>query len=199
MLTVIVKEVRVATGSRERMVRAAIELFRARGYAATSFHDILERSGAPRGSIYHHFPGGKDQLAQEAVQWYAARVAAGLESARAGGSAAEVVDVLVSGLRDALVASDFSAGCAVAAVTLDLRSGEDALHGSVSEAFARWRQVLAATFATAGATPAQARRLAAFAVAATEGALILARAERSVQPLDDVSTELRTHLRAVLS
>src|SRR5690242_20447853 len=63
---------RVASDSRERMVRAAVELFRERGYAATSFGDVLARSGAPRGSIYHHFPGGKEELAAEALSRYTA-------------------------------------------------------------------------------------------------------------------------------
>lgn len=185
-------------GSRERMIRAAIDLFRERGYAATSFQDIIERSGAPRGSIYHHFPDGKDQLAREALRWYADQVTQALDAARTGGSPIDVVDLLVSSLREALVASDFSAGCAVAAVTLDLRSGEDVLRTSVTDAFAHWRKTLAAAFTRAGATAAQARRLASFTVAATEGALILARADRSTRPLDDVRTELRAHLRTTL-
>jgi AcrR family transcriptional regulator len=183
-------------GSRERMVRAAVDLFRERGYAATSFSDVLERSGAPRGSIYHHFPGGKDQLASEAVQWYADRVARALDRA---GPATEVVELFLSSSREALVASDFSAGCAVAAVTLDLGPGEYRLHPSVANAFGRWRTVLSEAFTREGATPAQARRLAAFTVAAVEGALILARAERSARPLDDVATELRAHLSAALA
>ena len=183
-------------GSRERMVRAAVDLFRERGYAATSFNDVLERGGAPRGSIYHHFPGGKEQLAREALQWYAERVARALDST---GSAREIVDLFLASSREALVASDFSAGCAVAAVTLDLGPGEDRLKPSVADAFGRWRTVLTKAFTREGATPAQARRLAAFTVAAVEGALILARAERSAQPCDDVATELRAHLDVTLA
>lgn len=183
-------------GSRERMVRAAVELFRERGYAATSFQDVIERSGAPRGSIYHHFPGGKEQLGREAVRWYAARVARALDLT---GTATEAVALFLSSSREALVASDFSAGCAVAAVALDLPAGEDALLPSVAEAFGSWRAVLQTAFARDGATPAQARRLAAFTVAAVEGALILARADRSTRPLDDVGTELRAHLDVSLA
>ncbi len=177
--------------SRERMVRAAVALFRERGYAATSFHDVLDRSEAPRGSIYHHFPGGKEQLATEALRWYAGRVA----SALAGQSAADTVARFVTSSRDALVASDYSSGCAVAAVALDQ---EPALDAVVAEAFTGWRQALATTFTRDGATTAQARRLASLVVAAVEGALMLARAERSPQPLDDIARELRSHLDTVL-
>jgi len=198
MMVVIVKGVRVPDSSRERMVRAAVELFQKRGYAATSFNDVIEHSGAPRGSIYHHFPRGKEQLAQEAVRWYAERVARRLESAVAAASATEAVELFVTGARDGLVASGFMAGCAVAGVALDVGPGEDALRSSVAEAFERWRQILAEVFRRRGATPAQARRLSRFVVAAVEGALILSRADRTVQPLDDVGVELRAHLRVAL-
>jgi AcrR family transcriptional regulator len=180
------------------MVRAAAELFRERGYAATSFSDVIERSGAPRGSIYHHFPQGKEQLAAEALRWYAFTVAGALARTLATGSSADAVALFVTAMRDGLRASDFRAGCPIAAVTLDTAPGEEALLSSVVAAFNSWRTVLATAFRRDGATPAQARRLASFVVAAMEGALILARAERDVQPLTDVAHELGTHVRAEL-
>jgi TetR/AcrR family transcriptional repressor of lmrAB and yxaGH operons len=200
MMTVIVKGDDVpATSSRERMVRAAVELFRERGYAATSFHDVIERSGAPRGSIYHHFPEGKQQLAREAIHWYAERTIRALDRAVAAGSALDVLDLFVAASRDSLVASDFTAGCAIAGVTLDLGMAEEPIRTSVAVAFVRWRDALADVFGREGATPAQARRLAHFVVAAAEGALLLARAQRDAQPIDDVAVELRTHVRAALT
>jgi AcrR family transcriptional regulator len=180
------------------MVRAAVELFRERGYAATSFHDVIERSGAPRGSIYHHFPEGKQQLAREAIDWYAERTIRALDRAVAAGSPLDVLDIFVAASRDSLVASEFMAGCAIAGVTLDLGMAEEPIRSSVAVAFERWRDALAGVFGREGATPAQARRLAHFVVAAVEGALLLARAQRDAQPIDDVAVELRAHLRAVL-
>lgn len=187
------------TDSRDRMVRAAAELFRERGYAATSFSDVIERSGAPRGSIYHHFPRGKEQLAAEALRWYAEATARALTRALTGGSSADAVAVFVTAMRDGLRASDFRAGCPIAAVALDVGPADDALLASVVGAFESWRTALATAFRRDGATPAQARRLASLVVAAVEGALILARAERDVQPVTDVAHELAAHVRTALA
>jgi AcrR family transcriptional regulator len=185
------------------MIRAATELFRERGYAATSFADVIARSGAPRGSIYHHFPQGKQQLAAEALRWYAEATARFLERALAGGSSADAVATFVTAMRDSLRASDFRAGCPIAAVALDLTPDpapdEEALPGAVVAAFDSWRTALGAAFRRDGATPAQARRLATFVVSTVEGALILARAERDVQPLTDAAHELSSHVRAALA
>ena len=81
MMTVIVKGSGMSLNSREKMIVAAQELLSERGYAGTSFGDVIERSGAPRGSIYHHFPEGKQQLVTEAVQRYAAGVLAAIAKA----------------------------------------------------------------------------------------------------------------------
>jgi TetR/AcrR family transcriptional repressor of lmrAB and yxaGH operons len=189
----------VATDTRDRMIRAAVELFRERGYAATSFADVIERSGAPRGSIYHHFPRGKEQLAAEALGWYAESTARWLSRTLADGSSVDAVRAFVTGMRDGLRASGYRESCPIAAVTLDLGPGDETLPASVSGAFTAWRTVLATAFAKEGATAAQARRLASFVVAAVEGALILARAERDVQPITDVAQELVNHVRAALA
>ena len=183
------------TGSRERMIDAAVALFSRQGYAATSFNDIIEHSGAPRGSIYHHFPGGKAELAVEAVRSTGERVRRGLAAATAQGSASEAVRLFVTTLAEALRGSDFHAGCAVAGVVLDTAADDDAVLDAGSAAFDTWRDALAEIFRREGASPAKARRLAVFVVAATEGA----RAERGIQPLTDVGRELDTHVRAALA
>jgi TetR/AcrR family transcriptional regulator, lmrAB and yxaGH operons repressor len=189
----------VPSDSRDRMVRAAVDLFRERGYAATSLGDVLARSGAPRGSIYHHFPGGKAELAAEALRRYSAASVRFLTRAVEGGSAADVVRAFVGYAADGLARSGFQQGCPVAGVALDLTQEDGALAAVVTEAFAAWRAVLRAALERDGATPAQARRLAALVVASVEGALLLARAERSTAPLDDVKVELVSHVRAALA
>jgi AcrR family transcriptional regulator len=193
MLVVIVKD------SRQKMVWATLELLRERGYAGTSFGDIIERSGAPRGSIYHHFPGGKQELVREAITLYAEGIRRRL--AAAGGSI-DITRALVDAVRDTLRASDFTAGCAVAGLVLDLTPnlapGDRALLDLSAEAFGTWRRALATAMVADGATEAQARRLAVLVVSATEGAFILARAERDVAPIVDVGHELEAHLRATL-
>jgi AcrR family transcriptional regulator len=184
--------------SREKMIRAAQELLSERGYAGTSFGDVIERSGAPRGSIYHHFPGGKQQLVTEAVQRYAATVLAAIAKADEAGSSVDTVRVFVDWVRRGLRASDFRLGCAIAGVVLDATPSDVELLTLTSEAFRSWRVKLASAFRRDGATDAQARRLATFVVASVEGAMILARAERDVTPVADVGHELEAHVRAAL-
>ena len=184
------------TDSRSRMIHAAAELFCQRGYHATTFSDVVRESGAPRGSTYFHFPGGKAELGVEAVRRTAEHTARRLA---ATASSLDAVRLLVTALGNVLRASDFHAGCAVAGVVLDTTPDEEALLRQTAAAFASWRSALAEAFRREGATPAQARRLAVLVVAAIEGALMLARADRDIQPLTDVARELETHVRAVLA
>src|ERR687898_2195200 len=106
--------------TRERMIRAAAGLFRRRGYDGTGLNEILERSGAPRGSLYFHFPGGKEELAVAAITEVGTTLGSGMEalltsSDDAGEGIARVIDFLA----DDLERSDFRGGCPIAAVTLD--------------------------------------------------------------------------------
>jgi AcrR family transcriptional regulator len=144
------------SASRDRMLRAAAGLFQERGYAATSFQDVIARSGAPRGSIYHHFPDGKEQLAAEALRWYAGRTAAALIDANARGGSIESVTGFISASRDGLRRSQFRAGCPVAGVAANLPDADTPLQAVVTAAFADWRRVLAYAFARDGATSGRA-------------------------------------------
>jgi TetR/AcrR family transcriptional regulator, lmrAB and yxaGH operons repressor len=188
----------MSNDSRELMIRSAIELLRERGYAGTSFGDVIAHSGAPRGSIYHHFPGGKEQLVSEAVQRYAAMTLHAINQAAESGSAVDTVRVFIETVRSGLKASDFRFGCAIAGVVLDLTADETALLQLTADSFRAWRSRLAAAFRKDGATEAQARRLGTLVVAAVEGALILARAERDTTSITDIGHELEAHVRATL-
>jgi len=181
----------VPTDSREKMIRATVELLRERGYAGTSLGDILARSGGPRGSIYHHFPGGKQELVAEALRRYAAGIRRRLAAVAETGSGVDMVRALLGAMRDGLRASDFSVGCAVAGVVLDLAPDPDqALLTPAAEALHGWRDVIATALTRDGVAPARARRLATLVLAAFEGAIILARAHHDTAPLDEVEQEL---------
>jgi TetR/AcrR family transcriptional repressor of lmrAB and yxaGH operons len=190
----------MATDSRERMVRSAASLISARGVSATSFTDVLGDSGAPRGSIYHHFPEGKRQLAEAAVALTGERVLAAQRSCTAT-TPAGVLACFVALWRGVVTASGATAGCAVAgvAVDTDLRvppgeSGGDAdapaLMESVRSAFRSWTGLLAVQLETAGLPAGRAGSVAVTTLAAMEGALILCRAEGDVGPLDLVAADL---------
>src|SRR6266545_1918556 len=157
-------------GARERMVVSTALLIRERGARATSLDAVLEHSGAPRGSIYHHFPGGREQLLREATDYAGEYVARRLARAPAGDPLA-AVDDLFDEYRTNLVASDFRAGCPVVAVAVE--SGADApdLREHAMGAFERWRRALAGGLEAAGIRAARADELALIVIAAFEGGL----------------------------
>ncbi|WP_067826472.1 TetR/AcrR family transcriptional regulator [Actinomadura kijaniata] len=185
----------MGTDSRERMVRSAAYLFRERGYSGTGFRDVIAHSGAPRGSIYHHFPGGKVQLAEEAVRYAGDFLNAGIAAANEGGDAAASVDAFVGWWRRVLVKSEFRAGCPVTAVTVESHDDAPQLARAAAAAFDRWEDTLATGLGNAGVPDERAARLARLIVAAVEGATILCRAHRDVKPLDDVVAELKEMTR----
>jgi TetR/AcrR family transcriptional regulator, lmrAB and yxaGH operons repressor len=178
----------MAGDSRRRMVQSAASLISSKGVSATSFSDVVADSGAPRGSIYHHFPGGKDQLATEAVRWTSDRVVAFL---RAGTEITPqaVLARFIQLWRQVVVTSNAASGCVVAGVALDT-GVDDGLMGAARDTFRSWEAVLAEQLERAGVPAGRARGIAIASLAGMEGALILCRAEGSVQPLDDVAKEL---------
>jgi AcrR family transcriptional regulator len=175
----------MTSDARTRMVRSAAYLFRERGFSGTAFSDVIAHSGAPRGSIYHHFPGGKTQLAEEAVRYAGDYLEAGVRAATRDEDPVAAVRAFLAWWRRVLVKSEFSAGCPIVAVIVESRLTEAA-----AEAFGRWRTALAAGLVSAGAPADRAARVATLVVASVEGATIMCRAEKSLRPLEDVATEL---------
>jgi AcrR family transcriptional regulator len=174
--------------SRSSMVRSAASLIGAHGVNATSFSEVLADSGAPRGSIYHHFPRGKEQLAEEAINWTTEQVLAHI-AACPGSDARGVLDWFLELWRNLAQTSGGAAGCPVAGTAVDTAVDGEIL-GSVRAAFRSWSAALAGRLESAGLAPDQSRRLALTALAAMEGALILCRAEGSAQPLFEVANEV---------
>jgi AcrR family transcriptional regulator len=181
--------------ARERMVVSAALLIRERGAHATAISDVLEHSGAPRGSAYHYFPGGRTQLLCEAVD-FAGEHVAGIITEAAG--SLELLDTLIEKYRQQLLDSDFRAGCPVVAVAVEAgfeRDGARERTASVTEraaaAFDRWTDLIAQRFITDGLAADRATELAVLATSAIEGAILLARVRRDLTPLDVVHRQLR--------
>jgi AcrR family transcriptional regulator len=176
-------------GPRERMIASTALLVRERGARATSLDAVLEHSGAPRGSIYHHFPGGREQLLREATDYAGEYIERRLD--RGDGDPLAALDDLFGEYRTNLLASDFRAGCPVVAVAVE--SGEDGpdLRDHAMSAFDRWRRALARSLEAAGVDTARADDLALVIIATFEGGLILSRAYRDLTPLDVVRRECR--------
>jgi TetR/AcrR family transcriptional repressor of lmrAB and yxaGH operons len=179
----------LAGDSRTKMVRSAASLIASRGVSATSFADVVSDSGAPRGSIYHHFPDGKRQLAEDAIRWTSERV---LSHQRAfpGGTPAEVLRRFIDMWRAVVKASAGAAGCVVAGVAVDTTPEDDELLEIVRSTFRSWVALLAEQLEAAGIPARRAGPIAMATLAGMEGALILCRAEGNGKPLDAVAEEL---------
>ncbi|MFN8032653.1 MAG: TetR/AcrR family transcriptional regulator [Mycobacterium sp.] len=183
------------TTPRERMVASAALLIRERGAHPTAIADVLEHSGAPRGSAYHYFPGGRTQLLCEAVDYTADYVAAKLAKASSG---AELLDRMLRFYRTHLLETDYRAGCPVLAVAVE--AGEPGTPSPVIDraaaAFDRWNDLIAQRLIADGMAAKRAKELAVFITSALEGAIVLARAARDITPLDVVHRQLRGLLEA---
>jgi TetR/AcrR family transcriptional regulator, lmrAB and yxaGH operons repressor len=181
----------MAKDVRARMVEAAVRLLATKGLEGTSFAEVLELSGAPRGSIYHHFPGGKDELVTEAVALARDRAMSYLEE-QAGKSPREIAAAFLALWRTVLTRSDLGAGCAVLAVTV--ATDDEELLARTADVFRGWRSRLAALLTDVGLSADEAARYAATLIASSEGAVVMARAEQSMEPFDLVAEQLLTQL-----
>src|SRR5882724_5790546 len=166
------------------MIERTVVLLARNGLEGTSLSKVLEESGAPRGSLYHHFPGGKDELVLEAIALSGAQAMAVLDRL-AGKPAPEVAAAFVGLWRQVLTRSDFGAGCAVAAVTVAAQT--PALRDRAGDIFRAWRTRLAELLAGGGVPAGRTPTMAAALISACEGGVILARAERTLEPFELVT------------
>lgn len=183
---------------RDRMIDSAAHLYAQRGVAATAMSDVLEHSGAPRGSAYHYFPGGKEQLAQEATLRAGRQAADNLSAVLATEGVLAAITAFIDQFRHGLETTDFAQSCPIAAGAL---AGDQApaARDSAGEVFASWETTLATALWRHGITMSRAEDLAAYAISAVEGALLLARAQHSTRPLDRVGRELTRHMSSILT
>lgn len=191
-------------GTRERMVAGAADLLRRRGVRATSLRDVVEHTRTPRGSLAHHFPGGKSELIEEAVDYARRHVTDALGAALATYGAREGLRRFFAQWRSMLQATGYAAGCPVMAVAIEEDEDSGAAATSAGPtlrahaAFEEWTGLIATTLRREGLTQASARSVAVMVVAAFEGAIGLARAARSAGPLDEVARQLEAFVDAAL-
>src|SRR5436309_898577 len=167
----------MATTTKERILDTTAELFRRHGYTGTGLKQIVAEANAPFGSIYHHFPGGKEQLGGEVIR-------------RSGRMYFELFELImdnaddyVGGVGDffagaalTLEATDYADACPIATVALEVASTNEPLREATAEVFSSWVDGAAARGVAAGVEPERAREAAIFIIAALEGAFVLCRA-----------------------
>lgn len=183
--------------TRDRMIAATARLLQRQGMAATGLTEVLEAAAAPRGSLYHHFPRGKNQLVAEAVRFSSARITRAIEAAMASPRPLpDAIRAFAAFYETSLAGSDFRDGCPVATTALEASAlGAPEVEAACAEAFAAWQEPIARRLIAEGHPPARAPELATFVIASLEGGLLLARSARSMQPLHTVVS----HLAALLS
>jgi len=186
---------------RERMVISAALLIRERGAHPTAIADVLEHSGAPRGSAYHYFPGGRTQLLCEAIDYAGEYIAAKISKAESG---VEALDKLFADYRKQLLKSDFRAGCPVVAVSVeagdpDKPDAAAAVIERAAAAFSRWTDLITTRLVSNGIANERAAELAMLTTTSIEGAIVVARASRDVKALDLVHSQLRALVLAETS
>ena len=183
---------------RARIVVGAADMIRRRGLSATSIRELAKHADAPLGSTYHYFPGGKHQVAAEAVQ-LSGDLVSGVLARRLEAGPAEGVRAFLAHWRKLLVETDFRAGCPVLAVSVE--DGVDDEGGEVravaAGVFSDWQVLLATALREDGAGRKQADQVATMVISATEGAIALCRAHRSTRPLDQVADQLEGLIRGI--
>ncbi|PFG49819.1 TetR family transcriptional regulator [Amycolatopsis sulphurea] len=187
--------------ARDRMVYSAAQLLRTQGLRGTGMREVVAHAEAPRGSLQHYFPGGKEQLFGEAIGWagrYAARRAARAFESLPERTPSALFAAMVGQWRAELIELGYSGGCPLVATVADVAAESDALRERASEAFAEWRRRLVTALDELGVPRPRAESLAVLMISALEGALVLARADRDLTPLDTVVAELAPVLDAPL-
>ncbi|MEU6701749.1 TetR family transcriptional regulator C-terminal domain-containing protein [Pseudonocardia sp. NPDC046786] len=177
--------------TRQRMVSSAAVLLRRHGVRGTSFARVLEDSGAPRGSVAHHFPGGKEEMVLAAVSSAGAEITARLRAlAEDGATAGDVVAALCDYFAAGLEQTGYRAGCPVAAVAQEAFDTEP-LRDAAAAVLDDWLSTMTQVLAREGREDSDAQDLAATCVAAVEGAIMMSRVQRDRAPLDAVARRLR--------
>ena len=170
--------------TRERIVETSAELFRRQGYAATGIKQIVTQAQAPFGSLYHFFPGGKEQLAAESIRAsgaiYELLVPAVFDPAP---DVVSAVRAFFAGAAEHVRATDYADACPIATIALEVSSASEPLREACAEVFESWIAAGSARFVAAGLSEPTARELAIGMFAALEGAFVLARAVRSTEAL----------------
>lgn len=171
--------------TKQRIIGASAELFRRQGYNATGVKQIVAAAEAPFGSIYHHFPGGKEQLGAEAVRNSGAAYALLLPAVfDPEPDVVAGVRAFFAGAAEHLRETGYADACPIATVALEVSSTSEPMREACAEVFERWIEAGAQRFTAAGIAPERARELTTAMIAALEGAFVLARAARNTEALE---------------
>jgi len=186
-----------ALDSKEKTIVAAAKLLRRRGYHGTALHDILAAGGSPRGSLYFHFPNGKEEIGEAALALAAETVRRGIAYAAETSESAEIFLLRVlRGMARDLEQSGYEEGCPIATTALEVAAQSEALGAATRAAFQKWEREIQRGLERFGIKPDDAGPLATMALSQFEGALLLARTYRDLEPMHRAEQAVKLLLRA---
>ncbi len=186
-------------GTKERIIDTSAELFRRQGYNGTGVKQIVAAANAPFGSLYHFFPGGKEQLGAEVI-----RSSGALYIQLFATIAAEAPDVLTAvsdffeGAAETLIDTDFADACPIATVALEVASTNEPLRLATAEVFESWIEGASAYLVHAGISPPRARALSLSMLSLLEGAFVFSRSLRSTEPMEVAGASAVAEIAAAL-
>jgi TetR/AcrR family transcriptional repressor of lmrAB and yxaGH operons len=181
-----------ASDSKGKTLAAATQLFRRQGYHGTALHDVLTAGGSPRGSLYFHFPGGKEEIGEAALTLAGEAVRQAIaHGAEASESAEEFLTRVARGMAANLEQSGYTEGCPIATTALETSAQSDMLGAAAREAFQKWESEIKRGLQRFGIASDEADRIATIALSQLEGALLLARTYRSLEPMHRAEQALK--------
>jgi AcrR family transcriptional regulator len=190
----------MATGTKERILEASQELLRRNGYTGTGMKQVAAASGAPFGSVYHHFPGGKEDLGAQTIRlagtYYQELV---MSVMAAEPDPVRAVEACFAGAGETLRETDYADACPIATVALEVASTNETLRKATADVFGQWLDGATAGFQLAGIAEPRARELAFSMLMALEGAFLFSRAMRTTEPMDIAGREVAAAVRDELA
>lgn len=187
------------SGTRERLMRAMLHGLRTRGFHGVGLNELLAEAEASKGVLYHHFPGGKTELAVATIEQVAQRITSSLHALlQKHDDPVDALGAWLNGAQKTLQTSRYEAGCPLAAIALESTPADTTIRAAVARAFDAIRMTLAAALAAKGLDEQRASSFAALAVSAYEGGLIQARVAASRKPFQDSAQMLLAVLQQSL-
>lgn len=179
------------SNKREQIIQATCQLIELQGYHASGLNQIVAESKAPKGSLYHYFPEGKDEIVEAAIDHTSHNIQARLqEGMDAYETASEAIPAFIRKLSFYVEKANYEAGGPITAVAVEVASTNERLNTACQRAYRSWQAIIEEKLLTTGYDQQRARRLATMTIAMIEGAILLSRNERSITPLLDAATEL---------
>jgi AcrR family transcriptional regulator len=189
----------VATATRDRILEATAELFRRHGYTGTGLKQIVAAANAPFGSVYHHFPGGKEQLGGEVIRASGVMYYELFEVIMdASPDVVSGVENFFAGAAETLRQTDYADACPIATVALEVASTNEPLRQATADVFESWFEGATARFVAAGVAPERARRLAISILCQLEGGFLFSRAAKSTEALETAGAAAVAEVRGAV-